>query len=496
MTRRDAHISERVPLVRILERVGPLCVLGYPEGVDVTAVVFDHREVIPGALFCCLPGAHHDGHDFAGEARAAGAAAFICEHSLGYEVGSAVQAVVAPGTVREAMARAACVFYGDPAASMTTVGVTGTNGKTTTTYLLRAIFERFGWRTGVIGTLDGARTTPEAPHLQRALARQRDAGCRASAIEVTSHALVQHRVDGMRFDVGVFTNLTQDHLDFHETMENYFAAKAELFTKERIRCAVVNIDDPYGRRLIDRPGVPTIPYSFSDVKDLELGLSKSTFRLGGREVHLGLGGKFNVYNALAAAAAARAVGVEADAIIAGLEDATRVPGRFEAIESDDGVTVVVDYAHTPAGLEQILTAARDASAQSDAHGRVLVVFGCGGDRDRGKRPAMGAIASTLADGVFLTTDNPRNEDPLSIIEEVRAGANGPASLEVEPDRRRAIVLALEDARPGDVVVVAGKGHETTQQFADRLERFDDREVVTEEVARIARRRRAQQEGRA
>jgi UDP-N-acetylmuramoyl-L-alanyl-D-glutamate--2,6-diaminopimelate ligase len=476
---------------RIVDRVAPLVELGRRQNITVRDVVFDDREVSPGALFCCLPGSRHDGHDFAGLAAAAGAVAFICEHTLGAEVGDALQLVVPPGTARLAMARAACAFWGDPAAALHTVGITGTNGKTTATYLLRSILEEAGWPTGVIGTLDGARTTPESPHLQRQLARLRDEGCAASAIEVTSHALVQHRVDGIRFDVAVFTNLSRDHLDYHETMEAYFAAKARLFTPERARFAVVNRDDEFGRRLLDRAEIPTVSYSLDDARELELSLSEASFRLGKRAVHLHLGGEFNVSNALAAASAARALGVEPDAIVDGLAGVTGVPGRFEAIEGAGGVVAVVDYAHTPAGLEEVLRAVRAERAGADvpAPPAVIVVFGCGGERDRGKRPVMGAVASRLADVVVLTSDNPRSEDPEGIVEEIRAGMDGPAKLVVEPNRRTAIAGALRAARPGDVVVVAGKGHETTQEFADVTLRFDDREVVRAELAWIERAKR-------
>jgi UDP-N-acetylmuramoyl-L-alanyl-D-glutamate--2,6-diaminopimelate ligase len=478
MTLAPAKIDLRV----IIDRVAPLAVLGDAR-VSVTDVVFDHRKVRPGALFCCLSGEHHDGHDFAHEARMMGAVAFICEHSLTNGVHGAAQLVVAPGQAREAMARAACAFFGEPASALRTVGVTGTNGKTTTTHLIASILTHAGMRTGVIGTLDGERTTPEAPELQRRLATQRSEGYLASALEVSSHALVQHRVDGMIFDVAVFTNLTQDHLDFHHTMEAYFAAKAELFRPEHARVAVVNGDDEYGMRLIDRPSLPTIAYSLSDVTDLVVGVTASQFRLGRHLVRFPLGGLFNVYNALGAASAARALDVGADAIVAGLESARAVPGRFQSF-AGAGVTAIVDYAHTPAGLEQVLRAARDALAKSSQSARLLVVFGCGGDRDRAKRPIMGSIAVANADLAIVTSDNPRHERPESIIEEIVAGMVGRKNFRVEADRRRAIGLAIATARPGDVVVVAGKGHESTQQIGDELTHFDDREIVQAALSRL------------
>ncbi|MCU1493498.1 MAG: murE [Acidimicrobiaceae bacterium] len=491
------QMSRAIPLDTIVDRVAPIVALGDSSAVSITGVAFDDSKVAPGSLYCCLPGARVDGHEFAARARRAGAVAFICEHSLGTDAEGAVQLVVGPGEARSAMARAACAFYRDPAASLRTVGVTGTNGKTTTTYLLRAILERNGWPTGVVGTLDGARTTPESPELQRVLAEFRDRGSVAAALEVTSHALVQGRVDGIRFDVAVFTNLSQDHLDFHETMEAYFAAKSKLFDPSRTRKAVVNADDDYGRRLAERASVETVTYSLGEATRLELAATSSRFELAGRPVELHLGGVFNVANALAAAAAARALGIGEDVIVAGLQSARGVPGRFETIESIDGVTVVVDYAHTPAALEQVLSSARAvlgsiegqlvAGRASKARAqRLIVVFGAGGARDRGKRPAMGAIASQLADVVVLTSDNPRNEDPADIADQLLAGVQGGTDSHVELDRRAAIGWALSAARAGDVVVVAGKGHETTQEFADATVGFDDREVVREELERQGR----------
>ncbi len=467
-------------LDEVIRRVRPLAVLGSARTVVVSGITHHHEEVRPGYLFCCLPGERVDGHVYAPVAAERGAVAFICEHSLS-GVGGA-QLVVGPGMARPAMAEAACAVWRDPASAMRTVGVTGTNGKTTVTFLLRTIFERHGWRAGVIGTLDGVRTTPEAPELQRSLAAQRDAGCRATALEVTSHALSQRRVDGICFDVAVFTNLTQDHLDYHKTMEAYFAAKAELFTPERCRAAAVNASDEFGQRLVERAAVPTVAFSIADAGPLEVGLERSSFTLFGRRAEISLGGSFNVENALAAAHAARLLGIGDDTIVEALAAAPRVPGRLEPVPAAGGLTVLVDYAHTPAGLAQVLAAARGGARGGDA--RVIVVFGCGGDRDRGKRPAMGRVASELADVVVVTSDNPRSEEPLAIIEQVSAGVVAGSDCEVEPDRRSAIGLALRRARSGDVVVVAGKGHEATQQTAAGVEPFDDREVVRQELARL------------
>ncbi len=472
-----------VPLTRLAERVGPIAVLGDPSRVEVRDVVYRDDAVTPGALYCCIPGGRVDGHDFAGSAVEAGAVALICEHSV-HGARDAVQLVVGPGAARAAMARAACELFGDPASALRTVGVTGTNGKTTTTYLVRSILERQGWPTGVVGTLDGPRTTPESPDLQRSLAAFRDDGLVAVALEVTSHALVQGRVDGICFDVAVFTNLSQDHLDYHVTMESYFAAKSLLFEPDRSAVAVVNLDDPYGRRLAERRGADVVGYTLADARGLELGPTSSRFELAGQPVEIHLGGVVNVENALAAAAAARALGIADDVIAVGLSVAGGVPGRFETIESLDGVTVVVDFAHTPAALEQLLVAARRLCAAVPAHGdagartaQLLVVFGAGGDRDQGKRPAMGAVASRLADVVVLTSDNPRGEDPAVIAAQVRAGVDATTACRVELDRRAAIASTIRAARRGDVVVVAGKGHETTQQTGETVVHFDDREVV-------------------
>jgi len=448
--------------------------------VDITAIDLDSRAVRPGSLFCCIRGAHTDGHEHARAAVEAGAVAVLADHRL--ELG--VPCLVVTDT-RPAMALLAVRFNGDPAAAMTVIGITGTNGKTTTTYLLRAIFEAAGRTTEVVGTLSGARTTPEAPELQARLAAMRDRGVDVVAMEVSSHALSMHRVDGTRFAVVVFTNLSRDHLDFHETMESYFEAKARLFEPELADGAVVNLDSPYGRLLLDAAKIPTTGYSLDDVTDLVVTAAGSRFTWRGHEVTFGLGGRFNVANALAAAEAAVAVGLDPAVVAAGLSQPILVPGRFELVEAGQPFRVVIDYAHTPDGLEQLLTAVRDVAGS----GAVTVVFGCGGERDATKRPAMGEVAATLADRVVLTADNSRGEDTGAIIDAVSSGYERTADrrsheLLVEPDRRRAIALALSSARPGDAVVIAGKGHETTLTIGDIVVPFDDREVTRAELARL------------
>lgn len=444
--------------------------------VEVTGISHDSERVRPGDLFCCVRGAHRDGHDFAAAAVAAGAVALLCEREL--EVG--VPQVVVPDT-RAAMGPVADAVFGHPSRRVAVVGVTGTTGKTTTTHLLAAVSEHAGLPCGLIGTLHGPRTTPEAPELQATLAGFVAQGKRVVAMEVSSHALELHRVDGVRFAVAVFTNLGRDHLDFHGTLEAYFRAKARLFEPERAAIGVVNADDPHGRLLLEAARIPTRPFGLRDAVDLDVGVGQSTFRWAGHAVHLRLGGVFNVANALAAATAAAALGIAPADIAEGLSAAGPVPGRFEPIEAGQPFTVLVDYAHTPEALEHVLRAARRPE------GRLIVVFGCGGDRDATKRPVMGAVAARLADVVVITSDNPRHEDPMAIIAQVKAGTpEGTAPVVVEPDRRAAIAAALAEAAPGDTVVVAGKGHEAYQEIGDRIVAFDDRAVVRELLAEMVR----------
>jgi UDP-N-acetylmuramoyl-L-alanyl-D-glutamate--2,6-diaminopimelate ligase len=368
---------------------------------------------------------------------------------------------------------------------MYVVGVTGTSGKTTVTHLVQAILEVAGLPCGIVGTLSGARTTPEATDLQALLAAEVAAGRRALAMEVSSHGLDLHRVDATRFAVAVFTNLSHEHLDFHGTMEAYFAAKAKLFAPAFTDQAVVCADDPWGRRLIDElddpdRGLTVRPYGLADASTLRQGRHGATFSWRGEQVELHLPGRFNVLNALAAATAVETLGVPVATIAKGLSEAPPVRGRFEPVDAGQPFTVLIDYAHKPVALEVALTTARELTSDG---GRLWVVFGCGGDRDAAKRPVMGEVAARLADEVVVTSDNPRSEGPRAIISDVQAGIPLGAPVVIEPDRRRAIERALDGARPGDVVLIAGKGHETTQVIGEHSIPFDDRDVARQALVR-------------
>ncbi|MBA2626116.1 MAG: UDP-N-acetylmuramoyl-L-alanyl-D-glutamate--2,6-diaminopimelate ligase [Acidimicrobiia bacterium] len=460
--------------------------------VEVTGATHDSRQAGPGSLFCCVPGSHHDGHDHAPEAVDRGARALLCQRPLDLGVPE-----LRVADVRSAMGPAAAAVHGHPDRSLDLVGVTGTNGKTTTTWLLQAVLEAAGRPTGLIGTLShgslagslgahgsvagGPRTTPEATDLQARLAELRDGGARAVAMEVSSHALALRRVDGMRFAVAVFTNLGRDHLDFHDSIEDYFAVKARLFDPERSAVGVVNLDDPHGRLLRDAARIPTRGWSLDEITDLEVGVRSSHGTWRGRRLTVPLGGMFNVCNALAAATTAVELGIDEATVVDGLAAAPPVPGRFEVVALEAPFCVVVDFAHTPEALEALLVTAREVTGDG---GRVLAVFGAGGDKDQGKRPLMGEVASRHADHVVLTSDNPRTEPPADIAAAIRAGATGPGAVTTELDRRAAIASALAEARSGDLVVVAGKGHEAEQVGGEGSVPFDDREVVIEEWDRL------------
>jgi UDP-N-acetylmuramoyl-L-alanyl-D-glutamate--2,6-diaminopimelate ligase len=445
------------------------------DDLEITDVNFDSRHVRVGSLFCCVPGVSDDGHLHAAEAVAAGAIALLVDHRVAVDV---PQLVVS--NVREAMATVSAACFGHPAEGLVVVGVTGTNGKTTTTWMLRNIFKAARRNVEVLGTLSGARTTPESPDLQRRLAEWRDAGVEVVAMEVSSHAIDQRRVDAMKFRVALFTNLSRDHLDYHGSIEEYFETKARLFAPERCEAAVVNLDSPYGRLLADAATVPTNGYSLDEVEELQLSVDGSTFRWRGHAISLPLGGLFNVSNALGAAHAARVLGIDDATVAEGLSLPLVVEGRFERVDAGQPFAIIVDYAHTPDGLEQLLSAAGDI-----VDGRVIIVFGCGGDRDRSKRSMMGETAAQRADSVIITADNSRSESTDQIIASIlegvqRVSSPRASSIIVEPNRRTAISTALRSAAPGDIVLLAGKGHETVQIIGDSTTPFDDRLVAFEE----------------
>jgi UDP-N-acetylmuramoyl-L-alanyl-D-glutamate--2,6-diaminopimelate ligase len=448
-------------LERLIAALAPTDVVG-DGAIEIRELAYDAREVPRDSLFFCVPGARADGHEFAAEALERGAVALVVERRLELD---APQLVVP--SVRAAMPRAAVQFFGDPTARLPVAAITGTNGKTTTAYLLWSILAAAGERPGLLTNVErhvGSEVrevglnTPESIDLQRLFKEMLEQGNRACVMEATSMASAKGRLEGTRFAVLVFTNLTQDHLDFHGTMEEYFESKRRLFA-EASR-AVVNVGDEYGERL-----AAELPTAMTFRPDDEL-----------RDVELKLAGRFNVENALAAAAAARVLGIGEAAIKEGIEAVDLVPGRFERVDEGQPFTVLVDYAHTPGALETALQAARELSRG----GRLICVFGAGGDRDRVKRPLMGRVVAELADVSLVTSDNPRGEDPAAIAAEVVDGLE----LEVELDRRRAIERVLESAQPGDVVVIAGKGHEQGQEIAGRKLPFDDREVAREVLRRL------------
>jgi UDP-N-acetylmuramoyl-L-alanyl-D-glutamate--2,6-diaminopimelate ligase len=453
-------------------------------------VVADSRRVVEGSVFCCVEGAEFDGHRFAREAATRGAAVVVARRPV--DAGDVP--VVMVDDTRVALGRLAASAQGDPSRHLALIGVTGTNGKTTTAHILGGLLDVVGRRTRVIGTLTGTRTTPEAPELQALLADSVGRGHDAVVMEVSSHALALERVAGCEFAVGVFTNLGRDHLDFHGTQEQYFAAKARLFEPGRCRVGVVNRDDVHGRLLLDAATIPMVGFGADDVNDVVVGAASHSFSWRGVRIHVPLGGRFNVSNSLAAATAAAEIGLTPEEIADGLAGVGPVPGRFEHVANDLDIHVVVDYAHTPDGIAGVLLAARELVSTS---GRVIIAFGCGGDRDTDKRPAMGRVAAELADGVVITSDNPRTEDPAAIIDAVFEGVSHDYRdrvIATPVDRREGIQIALASARPGDVVVIAGKGHELTQTIGATATAFDDRLVATEVMNRLGRPGRRNEEG--
>ena len=499
--------------MRLDELIAPIGLVGISaDGTEASepggetrigSLAYDSRRVRPGSLFFCVTGFSQDGHDFAAQALADGAVALVVERRLHLGVPEVLVA-----STRAAMGPVAARFYGDPSKRMTVIGITGTNGKTTTAFLVRALLEATGTQCGLLGTIRSViggverpaeRTTPEAIDLHGTLRAMLDGGDQACAMEVSSHALALGRVAEVRFAGAVFTNLTQDHLDFHDSMEDYYAAKRRLFGSPSVAegkgaaVNVVNLDDPYGQRLAGELE-QTVTYAIDHRADYRAQITQMDrhgARLalqspaGERTLTLPLPGRFNVYNALAALASVHALGYDLDALVAALEAGVHVPGRFESLDAGQEFTVLVDYAHTPDSLENVLLATREL-----APGRVICVFGAGGDRDRGKRPLMGQIAARLADVTIVTSDNPRSESPQAIIQEILQGipaerltADGPVQVQV--DRRAAIVQALELAQPHDVVVIAGKGHEQGQELANRVKLpFDDATIAREALQAI------------
>ncbi len=466
-----------------LTRVLAASETGARGAVEITDLAYSADRVRPGSAFFCVPGSRVDGHSFAEAVVAAGAAALVVEQPLEIEV---PQLLVEDA--RASMAVAADLFFGEPTRTLEVAGVTGTNGKTTTTILLRSVLEAAGRSCGLVGTVEwvvgGARrpaphTTPEAIDLQRLFREMLDAGDESVALEASSHGSTLRRLDRVRFDVLVFTNLTQDHLDLHETMEEYFQAKRRLFVGAQPPPAAVNVGDEHGRRLaielVETGRAPVVTFGLTEAADvraeeLEMGPNGSRFRAAGIEIETPLRGRFNVENVLGVVAAGLLLDLGDDALAEGIRAVTGVTGRFEAVDEGQPFALIVDYAHTADSLDIVLQAARELG-----DGRLICVFGAGGDRDRGKRPIMGAVAAQRADHVIVTSDNPRSEDPLAIIQDILQGAG--IDVEIDPDRRSAIRRAVGLAAEGDVVVIAGKGHEQGQETAGVIEPFDDRVVA-------------------
>lgn len=444
-----------------------------PETV-ISGISQHSRQVVPGDIFCCVKGDQHDGHDYAPLAVQQGAVALLCEHLTGSEVPEVLVA-----DVRHSMAHMAAVLHGHPSKKTDVIGITGTNGKTTVAAMLAAILGAADRPMRTLGTLAGSLTTPDALSLQADLAIAAASG-KAVVMEVSSHGLLQQRIEAVWFRACAFTNLSQDHLDYHPTMEDYFRTKQSLFGPDRTGCAVVNIDSSYGQRLAEEmdADISLRTCSRSDARAVELSMSQSRFVWEGRDISLKLPGSLALENAVTAATLAQEMGVDLEDIEAGLATMPQVPGRFEIIRSEPS-TVIVDFAHTPKALLATLRSCVDLAPGAD----IIVVFGCGGDRDKTKRVQMGEAASKEASRIILTNDNPRNEPPEEIVKQIATGiVDMPFSVEL--DRRSAIQLALSEAKSGDIVLIAGKGHEQTQQIGTQILPFDDRSVALEESQRL------------
>ena len=478
-------------LLRNLVQVLPSATVEGALDREIAGLTYDSRRVTPGMLFVAIPGQHADGHEFIGAAVERGASAILCERQR--SVPARVTQICVPD-VREALASASRVYFEDPSANLKVIGVTGTNGKTTVAFMVKAILEATGTKTGLLGTvryeigdrmIPAQRTTPEALEVQQMLAQMKKADCAACVMEVSSHALEQKRVHGVAFDVGIFTNLTRDHLDYHGTKENYFAAKQKLFANlgrgDKKSAAVINIDDSFGARLVGTPNVEVeLTYGLEKSARLratriELNPDGSRFVVEAPDrkfaVRLPLIGRHNIYNALAALGTGLVFQVDVVKMQAALNALHPVPGRLESVAAGQPFGVFVDYAHTDDALRNVLATLREIT-----RGRVLLTFGCGGNRDAGKRARMGQVAAQLADLTVITTDNPRKEDPARIAAQIEEGYRAVRSdgYTLELDRRLAIHQVLEKARPADSVLIAGKGHETYQEFEDTVVPFDDR----------------------
>lgn len=465
------HSFPPVIVSDIVAALGATARIDGPESTVVTGITQSSGDVRPGDLFCCVRGGTHDGHRFAHDALAAGATALLVDSEIG--IVPPTVTVIHVENVRPVLGAIASSVFGHPSRSLRMVGVTGTNGKTSTVEMIGSILRAAGRKVLVMGTLTGVRTTPEAIDLHASLADAVRDGVQDVVMEVSSHALDQDRVRGVTFAAGVITNVTRDHLDYHGTEEAYFAAKAKLFEPGLSERGVVNRDDPRCRLIHDVGAIPMLTFGLDDARDAVVEVDHVEFTWRSRRVVLHMGGAFTVSNALAAITTAIDVlGVDMDAVVRGCESMTGVRGRFESVANDSGVSVVVDYAHTPDGLQSVLS-----SARSVTEGRVIVVFGCGGERDQGKRPLMGAVASEHADEVWVTSDNPRGEDPEGIIDEIMAGASGAGHVHRKADRAEAIASAISGARRGDIVVVAGKGHEQTQEIRGVHTPFSDVDVA-------------------
>ncbi|MDF1535818.1 MAG: UDP-N-acetylmuramoyl-L-alanyl-D-glutamate--2,6-diaminopimelate ligase [bacterium] len=482
-------------LAKLMEGIEGIRILG-DGSIPVRSIRYDSRRVSPGDLFAAIRGEHFDGTRFIKDAADRGAAAFLVPEGADRRVEGTYAFA---GDVRRALALASRNLFDDPSSRLKVVGITGTNGKTTTSYIIHGILEGNGISAGLIGTvqylvggqvISAARTTPEAPDLYGLMDGMVKAGSSACVMEVSSHALTLSRIQGVSLEVAVFTNLTRDHLDFHRDMEAYFRAKAALFETPGVRHRVVNRDDTYGKRLLDELGVQVLTYGMADADIVPVGEIRGGDRgtrctlstpWGQVEVNTSLPGDFNLYNVMAATAACGLLGLTSEQIGRGLAVVGNVPGRFEKVDRGQPWAAIVDYAHTPDALENLLANTRKLTA-----GRVLVVFGCGGDRDRSKRPLMGEAAGRLGDVVYVTSDNPRSEDPSAIIDDIMEGLAHPAGKVVRvEDRREAIAMAVAEAREGDMVVVAGKGHENYQIIGQRVLPFSDVDELSHAIGKAA-----------